>query len=63
MSKKDAKKCPECEHEFKATDGMELAHWKAKHDQIMRYEEAWPLIKSETYVGQAQKQYERLALR
>jgi hypothetical protein len=56
MSKKDAKKCPECEHEFQGNgwDGID-AHWKAKHDQIMRYEEAWPLIKSETYVGQAQK--------
>jgi len=41
------KVCPECGHAFKGTGwgGMD-AHWKAKHENIMPYEEAWPHIKA-----------------
>jgi hypothetical protein len=51
MPKINAKTCPECGHEFQGNgwDGID-AHWKAKHDQVMRYEDAWPSIQSGTYV-------------
>ncbi len=40
------KVCPECEHEFKGKGwGGIDAHWKANHEGIMSYEEAWPIIK------------------
>jgi hypothetical protein len=47
---KTGKVCPECGHEFqgKGWDGID-AHWKADHDHIMRYAEAWPLISSGQY--------------
>ena len=46
----NAKVCPECGHVFKGNgwDGID-AHWKSKHDDIMPYEDAWPLLKSGTY--------------
>ncbi len=42
--------CPECGHRFKGKglDGID-AHWKAKHEAIMPYREAWPLLKAGTY--------------
>jgi hypothetical protein len=42
--------CPECGHQFRGNgfDGID-AHWRAKHESIMRYSEAWPLISSGTY--------------
>jgi hypothetical protein len=42
--------CPECGHQFKGNgfDGID-AHWRAKHEAIMPYREAWPLVKSGTY--------------
>jgi len=45
-----AKVCPECDHEFQGNgwDGID-SHWKAKHDHIMRYDEAWPLISAGKY--------------
>ncbi len=45
-----SKICPECDHVFqgKGWDGID-AHWKANHAHIMRYEQAWPLIKSGNY--------------
>src|SRR5450432_3048866 len=45
-----AERCPECGHEFqgKGWDGID-AHWKAKHEQVMRYVDAWPLIQSGQY--------------
>lgn len=48
--------CPECGHEFQGNgwDGID-AHWRAKHDKIMRYEDAWPLIKSGRYKRQESK--------
>ena len=47
---KEKMKCPECHHVFKGNgwDGID-AHWRAKHEHIIPYEEAWPLIKSGTY--------------
>lgn len=50
LKKPDAKVCPECGHVFKGAgwDGID-AHWKSKHEDIMPYEEAWPLLKSGTY--------------
>lgn len=46
-----SKVCPECQHTFQGNgwDGID-AHWRAKHEQIMPYEEAWPLVKAGTYV-------------
>ncbi len=42
--------CPECGHQFKGNgfDGID-AHWRARHDAVMPYKEAWPLIKSGSY--------------
>lgn len=48
--KPDAKMCPECGHIFKGNgwDGID-AHWRSKHEAVMPYEEAWPLLKSGNY--------------
>jgi|HubBroStandDraft_6_1064221.scaffolds.fasta_scaffold10400_2 hypothetical protein len=44
-----AQVCPECDHEFPhGWDGID-SHWESKHNTIMRYEEAWPLIWSGKY--------------
>jgi hypothetical protein len=42
----EGKCCPECGHQFrgKGWGGID-AHWKAHHEDIMPYTEAWPLIK------------------
>ncbi|MEA1888154.1 MAG: hypothetical protein U9N50_00040 [Pseudomonadota bacterium] len=42
--------CPECGHAFKGKswEGID-AHWRAKHEHIMPYREAWELIKSGNY--------------
>jgi hypothetical protein len=42
--------CPECGHKFKGNgfDGID-AHWRAKHEAIMPYKDAWPLVKSGNY--------------
>ncbi len=44
------RECPECGHEFRGRgwEGID-AHWKARHEAIMPYAEAWPLIKDGTY--------------
>ena len=44
------KVCPECGHVFQGSgwDGID-AHWKAKHAKVMPYNEAWPLLKANTY--------------
>jgi hypothetical protein len=49
-SSPDRKVCPECGHEFRGSgwDGID-AHWKSKHDHIMPYSKAWPLIQSGKY--------------
>lgn len=42
--------CPECDHQFKGNSwGGIDAHWKSNHENIMPYDEAWPLIKSGEY--------------
>jgi hypothetical protein len=43
--------CPECGHTFRGNgfDGID-AHWRAKHEHLMPYKKAWPLIKAGTYV-------------
>jgi hypothetical protein len=42
--------CPECGHQFKGSgfDGID-AHWRARHEAIMPYREAWPLLKAGIY--------------
>lgn len=52
----EKKQCPECGHKFKGNgwDGID-AHWRAKHEHIMRYEEAWPLLKSGLYKSSSDK--------
>ena len=47
---KAAKVCPECGHRFQGNgwDGID-AHWRAKHEAVMPYDEAWPLLKTGTY--------------
>ena len=44
--------CPECGHRFRGNgfDGID-AHWRAKHEHLMPYREAWPLIRTGTYNG------------
>lgn len=46
----DKEVCPQCGHQFMGNgfDGID-AHWRSKHEHIMPYEKAWPLIKSGTY--------------
>jgi len=46
--------CPECGHVFQGNgwDGID-AHWRAAHEAVMPYEEAWPLIKTGTYQPKA----------
>jgi len=43
----ETKYCPECGHTFQGVGwgGMD-AHWKSKHEHIMPYNNAWPLIKA-----------------
>jgi hypothetical protein len=47
---KDTKICPECAHRFQGNgwDGID-AHWKAKHESVMPYREAWPLLRDGAY--------------
>ena len=47
---KEPKVCPECGHTFKGNgwDGID-AHWKAKHNSLMPYQDAWPLLKEGRY--------------
>jgi hypothetical protein len=44
------KRCPECGHAFRGNgwDGID-AHWRARHERTMPYEEAWPHIEASTY--------------
>ena len=43
--------CPECGHRFRGNgfDGID-AHWRAKHEAVIPYSQAWPLIKSGNYI-------------
>lgn len=44
------KTCPICGHRFKGNgwDGID-AHWRSRHEEILPYERAWPLIRSGRY--------------
>ena len=44
------KVCPECGHRFRGRgwDGID-AHWRAKHESVLPYEEAWRLIQAGNY--------------
>ncbi len=46
----EKKVCPECGHVFKGNgwDGID-AHWRSKHEEIMPYESAWPLLREGKY--------------
>lgn len=48
----EKKICPECGHVFKGNgwDGID-AHWRSKHEDVMPYEDAWPLLKAGKYSG------------
>ena len=48
------KVCPQCGHVFQGNgwDGVD-AHWRSKHENIMPYEEAWPLLRDGKYIAQA----------
>ena len=48
------KVCPGCGHVFQGNgwDGID-AHWRSKHEDIMPYEEAWPLLRDGKYMAQA----------
>ncbi len=56
MKKKKAGKapprytCPECGHVFQGNgwDGID-AHWRAKHELVMPYEKAWPMLRAGSY--------------
>lgn len=42
--------CPECHHVFKGSGwGGIDAHWRKNHEDVMPFEEAWPLIKAGQY--------------
>lgn len=43
--------CPECGQEFRGSWGGIDAHWKSRHDHIMPYEEAWPLLRTGRYLA------------
>ncbi|HXJ96145.1 MAG TPA: hypothetical protein VMT20_25170 [Terriglobia bacterium] len=57
MSKDNPKICPECEHEFQGNgwDGID-AHWKFRHEHIVPYSIAWPLIQSGKYKRRPKRQ-------
>lgn len=42
--------CPECGYQFsgRGFGGID-AHWRANHEEVMTYEEAWPLIRDGRY--------------
>ncbi len=46
----DRKICPECGYLFQGNgwDGID-AHWRARHESVMPYSEAWPLIRAGLY--------------
>ncbi|GGL57417.1 3-keto-5-aminohexanoate cleavage enzyme [Wenxinia marina] len=48
----ERKVCPECGHVFQGSgwDGID-AHWRSKHEGIMSYDDAWPLLRSGRYAA------------
>jgi predicted DNA-binding protein len=49
-SERSPKLCPECGHRFQGNgyDGID-AHWRARHEDVMPYEQAWELIRAGKY--------------
>jgi len=49
-SDREKRLCPECDHVFQGNrwDGID-SHWRSKHEHIMPYERAWPLIEAGDY--------------
>lgn len=47
---KEPKECPECRHVFQGNgwEGID-AHWRAHHEDVMLYKDAWPLLEGGTY--------------
>ena len=42
--------CPECGYQFRGRGFVGIdAHWKAKHESLMPYSQAWPLIQAGKY--------------
>ena len=54
----EKKVCPECGHVFQGNgwDGVD-AHWRSKHEDIVSYEEAWPLIRIGKYTAPASRNH------
>ena len=50
LGQEKRKVCPECGHLFRGNgwDGID-SHWRARHESIVPYTEAWPLIKAGVY--------------
>jgi hypothetical protein len=50
LGREKRKVCPECGHIFRGNgwDGID-AHWRAKHESVMPYAQAWPLLKNGLY--------------
>jgi len=44
----DKKICPDAGISSRAVDGID-AYWRSKHEDIMPYQDAWPLLKSGKY--------------
>ena len=51
---KKPKVCPECGHVFQGNgwSGVD-GHWRSEHEDIIPYEEAWPLLRDGKYMAQA----------
>ena len=50
LAKAQLQVCPECAHVFQGSRWTGIdAHWKADHEHIMPYAEAWPLIRDGKY--------------
>jgi hypothetical protein len=48
--KRTERACPLCGYQFKGNGFAGIdRHWRARHERIMAYAEAWPLIKAETH--------------
>jgi hypothetical protein len=49
-ARKRERMCPECGHQFRGSgfDGID-AHWRAEHESLIPYKDAWPLIRSGRY--------------
>ena len=56
--------CPECGHEFQGNgwDGID-AHWRSKHEHVMPYGVAWPLIQAGQYKKRRKEDFSQTAAR